>query len=438
MNSKHAFDDIIPPSKAPSQRRSIRDIPVREKKQNKIEELLEETAEIRAEHHTPPPAYTPPVRMRPINTRKKSSKLPLILLVVIVLIALGGAAMTFVFDGANVKVTIKSESIPVEVTATSTPDSSSATGTLPYKVIPVQKEASAEVTATGAPSKVEKKASGIITIVNKNTAPQQLIATTRFETSEGLVYRLDEPVTVPANGSIDAKVTADQPGDKYNVGLKDFTLPGFKGTPKFTTITARSKTTMTGGFSGMLPKVEEADLLQANKTLEKTLTEQAIAEAKRQLGKDQLIFANGGVRTTYTSSLEPGSAGKATVKGKVVAEALVYDISAIETLIANTKNGQRYRFDNLDSLAVSFNNRNPITSYIGGPVLLLKLTGTLTTGQSFDENALKGALSGKAKGQMPQILGMYPEITEGNATIRPFWSKSFPTDTNKIIIHITQ
>jgi len=62
--------------------------------------------------------------------------------------------------------------------------------------------------------------------------------------------------TVP--GSIEVTVYADEPLSKYNIGLTDFTVPGFKGAPQFETFYARSKTPMTGGFTGMEPVVEES------------------------------------------------------------------------------------------------------------------------------------------------------------------------------------
>jgi hypothetical protein len=435
MNPKNPFDDIIPPGSdtgSASSRRSIRDIPInREKKPNKIDELLEETVEMRAEHHIPPPVYVPPVSVKKEN---RPGKALWAIAAVILLIALSAVAMTL-FRSATVNIAIKTQSIPVEILVSSTNIASTTAGTLPYKILPIQKEGTKEVAATGPSTQIEKKASGTIIIYNKGTASQQLVATTRFETPEKLVYRIDKAVTVPANGSIEALVYADQAGAHYNIDLKDFTIPGFAGTPKFQTMYARSKTTMTGGFVGTMPQVSDADMKAANNELEETLTEQALAEILAQRPADYAFFKEGS-RVTYTSSVAPSGEDKALVTGKVSVEGLIFERSAVEKAIADSKNGQQYRYDNLESLTLSIENPTPVDSFLDNPVLSLRLSGTLTTGQSFDEEALRRALSGKSKTQLQEILRTYPEIVEAEATVRPMWSSTFPENAEKIIINI--
>ncbi|MBI5152986.1 MAG: hypothetical protein HZA36_00780, partial [Parcubacteria group bacterium] len=90
---------------------------------------------------------------------------------------------------------------------------------------------------------VTKKATGIITIYNAySTASQRLVATTRFRSPDGKIFRINAGVTIPGAkttggtiilSSIDVPVTADQPGAPYNIGATSFTIPGFEGSPKY-------------------------------------------------------------------------------------------------------------------------------------------------------------------------------------------------------------
>lgn len=435
----NSFDGIIPPEG--KSRRSIRDIPLREKK-NKIDELLKETAEFRAEHQHPRPAASAAV----IDRREEREKSYLWIWIIVGLLVLGGLAIFF-FRGAEVALSLKTETVAVDISAVSASEDADATSTLPYKVIPVQKEAVREVSATGAPTKVEKKASGTIIIYNNfSAAPQQLIATTRFESSGGLVYRIDKAVTVPGTkivngqsvpGSVEAVVYADVPGNLYNIGKADFVIPGFKGSAKYEGFYARSKTPLAGGFTGSMPQVSSDDLKAANADLESSLIAEALAELDAVKPAGHVIFKEG-IRITYSSDVSPGSDGKATVTGTVTAEALVFDQAKVEKLIAESRNGETYRFDNLASLALEVQNADKVTSYISSPVLSLRLSGTLTTGQSFDREALKRALADKSKSQLQELLRMYPEITKVKATIHPFWSRSFPDNPEKIEIIVTK
>ena len=69
---------------------------------------------------------------------------------------------------------------------------------------------------------VEVKASGKIMVYNNfSSEPQRLIIRTRFETKEGLIYRIPESIVVPGKtvkmgwetpGSKEIGVFADEPG----------------------------------------------------------------------------------------------------------------------------------------------------------------------------------------------------------------------------------
>lgn len=88
-----------------------------------------------------------------------------------------------------------------------------------------------------------KKATGKITIYNEySTETQRMILRTRFESPDGRIYRLAASVIVPGKrivnqqeipGQIDAMVIAEEEGPQYNIGPTTFTIPGFKGDPRY-------------------------------------------------------------------------------------------------------------------------------------------------------------------------------------------------------------
>src|SRR3989344_6529655 len=176
-----------------------------------------------------------------------------------VAVAVLGIGLSVFFSGATVFATPRQEAVTVNGTFTAVKESKP--GELQYETMTLSKETSLSVSATGE-KHVERKASGNIVIYNNyNSESQRLIKNTRFETPEGLIYRVDKSVTVPgrkseggvaAPGSMEITVYADQPGSSYNIGLTDFTIPGLKGDPRYEKFYARSKTPMTGGVSGVV------------------------------------------------------------------------------------------------------------------------------------------------------------------------------------------
>lgn len=89
------------------------------------------------------------------------------------------------------------------------------------------------------------RARGFITIFSNWNSAQKLIATTRFISTGGLIFRIDEDVSVPALGQITVSVTADAVGSKYKIGPSVFSIPGFAGTDRYTAIWGESYQSMT-------------------------------------------------------------------------------------------------------------------------------------------------------------------------------------------------
>jgi hypothetical protein len=100
------------------------------------------------------------------------------------------------------------------------------------------------------------KYGGYISIFNAySVAPQKLVTQTRFENKDGKIFRITNAVTVPGakmeNGtltpsSIKVKVISDAVGEEYNIGPAYFTIPGFKGSPKYAGFYAKSTESMVG------------------------------------------------------------------------------------------------------------------------------------------------------------------------------------------------
>ncbi len=93
-------------------------------------------------------------------------------------------------------------------------------------------------------------ASGMVTISSTLSTPQPLVATTRFLTASGVLFRLKKAVTVPANGSVQGEVVADQKGATGNIQPSIFTIPGLNEA-KQKLITAKNAVAFVGGVKSI-------------------------------------------------------------------------------------------------------------------------------------------------------------------------------------------
>lgn len=320
---------------------------------------------------------------------------------------------------------------------------------LPYSVVKLSREKGMEALASGE-QEASLKASGVIIVYNDaSTEPQKLIATTRFENRDGLVYRIAEDITVPGKkvvggtelpGSIEVTVYADTPGKEYNIGLTDFTLPGLAGTPRFTTVYARSKTAMSGGFVGKEFTVGTEEKAQVKTALETALKNDLISEVAGQVPDGFVLFPSLSSMTfedlpQTTSNNE----SKAIVNMRGNLAAVMFKRSDLSLYLALDKvklnAGESVDIIGLDSLAASFSGTST-ADLLSSDTITFSVAGAATAIWHTDEVALKTDLIGKRKKDIASVLNNYPSIVSATSTIRPFWKSSYPS--NGAYIYIKQ
>ena len=343
-----------------------------------------------------------------------------------------------VFHGASVLVSPKT--VAANVGGDYVAKKNAVKGELAFDNISLKQTGTEIIKATGEEI-VNKAASGTIVIYNNyNSASQRLIKNTRFETPEGLIYRINDSVTVPGKsgstpGSVEAIITADEVGEKYNAGLKDFTIPGFKGDPRYGSFYARSKTALAGGFSGKRKVVALIDRKKAEENIKSKLKTSLSEEVKKQVTTDQFFFDKGYV-VDFVSLPEEATAGSdVIIKMEGVISAAVFDKKVFSSYLAD-KVVKGYQGDTVvikDLQSVFF---TPKSDFRPGNNISISfsLSGTASFEWIYDETILKDALRNADRAGVVSILQKFPMIEKADISIRPFWRGSFPDSSDRIII----
>lgn len=237
-------------------------------------------------------------------------------------------------------------------------------------------------------------------------------------------------------GSIEVMVYADQPGAEYNSDPTDFTVPGLKGTPRYSTIYGRSKSSIAGGFSGMEKSVSKEDLAKATSELKSALGEELLAKARAEVPSDFILFP--ALSTVTFEDLPQGSSGnKAMVNMKGSLYGIMFKKSDFAKALANKKiavgEGDLLQIKSFDKLKVAFAGSPPADLLPLSEVDFV-VDGAATLLWQTDEVALKTDLLGRHKRDIPQILRNYPTVASASATIRPFWKKNIPANGEKFSI----
>lgn len=480
--AKISFQDVVPPNK-----RSIRNVSINSARRSrvqpesiqreepkiielnkvdkatapKIDPIIiehEQTSPKFSEginHYTPSPINTTPISsIKPQkdknfyfeeNGKRKPGKKTLVfVLMAIVLVGFAAFIMT-IMSSATVTIIPKRASVETNLELKSTKDGSVGTK---HELIKLTKSSSASVPAKGE-EMVEKKASGKIMVYNNfSEEPQRLISRTRFETPEGLIYRIPESIVIPGKrvvdgkdlpGSLEVEVFADEAGEKYNIGKADFTIPGFKtDKTRYTNFYAKSVTEMAGGFIGKMRTVVESDKTTALTKLESEIKTNIEKEIHSQV-PDGLVLLNGGIFYTKKELPQKDEGSSVSLTLELTAHALLLPLETLSNEITNNTVGSDSNWEGIESkvsdfspLSISTNTENPVNA----GVVDIKISGSAPIESVIDTNVIIGRLVGTKQKDMSTILGNFPGIVEAKAAIRPIWKKTFPENSAKIYINI--
>ena len=367
-----------------------------------------------------------------------------IILGIIFVLGVAYIALSY-FSEAAIAIAPRQEFMEVDDTFGATADSS---GEIAIESVSIEETLELEAPIATARSGTEK-AQGQVVIYNEySTEPQTLIASTRLETPGGKIYRIPNAITVPGAklvggkltaSSIETTVFADKAGPEYNLGLSDFTIPGFKGTSKYTKFYARSKTEIMGGFTGSSKVVTKEDVDGLVKKAEDSLRAGLKEKIERDLPKD-IFLPNDAVElkvTVETVTPPVNSAGdNVKVKVKGVANALALKRSDVSKSLARRHlvlaANENSVVHNLESL-----NFEVIVKDFEKKTLTLKITGRANFVWQFDEDALKRALTGARRSTRNAVFKDFSGIERAEINFRPAWWRIFPRSSDRIIIEQT-
>lgn len=366
----------------------------------------------------------------------------------IVLIALGAWVASAFFDHANITINFKQTPWSYSDNFTA---SKNAVGIDPTtNIIPAQVFTSTKNVTESFPGssvqQVAQKAQGTITIYNDySTASQELVATTRFLTPAGQIFRITQTVTVPGEtkaadgtvtpGSISVPIVASDAGPAYNIGpVAKLTIPGFDNDPGreagfYGTITAST----TGGFIGQRATPTAADIANA----EASTT--AILETDLQSGfagtyPNNFEIPDGAATTTITTltvNTSTDANGDFTVFGAATLQAIGFDQSALENYLLSlaqaTEASSTFKTINLTYTGVVPNFKTGQVSFA------LSAQGSLEP--SFSTAEFVTGIEGQSVASARSIIANLPQLSDGEISMWPSWLLTIPSDPNKI--HVT-
>lgn len=289
---------------------------------------------------------------------------------------------------------------------------------------------------------IERKAVGTIIVYNAfNSESQPLVATTRFQTPDGKIFRIVSDVTVPGAriesgqivpSNIEVDIIADEPGDEYNVGpVARLTIPGFSGTERFNGFYGEIAGATSGGFIGNSVVATVEDRESALREARESIKNGANTLLSSKIPEGFVTLQDAGGFEIVRERVDDRADGNGMFS--VFIEAQVFQLAFkeddVEKLLAQMAVADFSDEYEVASDKVEFNRIIPNFD-----------DGTLTLDLSYDSvlrkkiavQSFKENVAGQNQSVLHGMVSSLPGLSRADISLWPFWVSKVPKDSQRI------
>lgn len=313
--------------------------------------------------------------------------------------------------------------------------------------------------------------SGYVTMLNERETSWPLVAFTRLQTEDGLIFRTQQAVTVPANsgdtpGSVEVYVVADEQdvygrviGERGNMGPTSFVLPGLRESSQ-KELYARSSGSMTGGTTQVTLKVSQEDLNASESLINAELEVAAQPELEAEVARrNELNQTNLRLLTGY-QSIELGEPvvnvpthlvdaiqDEFDVTGRMSTSGVAFShdefVAILQEELVNRKspNKELLKID-VDSISYEIFEKDETPGQ-------MKVTATIkgieayaidpeTEGGAKLVKKIKEHIAGKPIKEAEDYVQNLSEINKVNISAWPVWAPTIPTVLENITVKVDE
>ncbi len=389
--------------------------------------------------------------LKPVISRKNQKISPFFYLFLISLIAAGVILAINFLPKADIIIVPVSEKVDFDgkFTVERGAEINLNKNILPGTIISKEKTIEKTFSTTNEEEKSEK-ATGVITIYNKDTSSHKFVIGTRFESSDGKIFRSQSAVSISAGSeenpaTAEVNVVADKAGEEYNVPPSDFTIPGLKGTAIYDKISAKSSKAMSGGFVGTTKVISKKDIEAAKQEI-LGLKTKTIEELKKELLdkfskefsflKDVILTEEGEI-TFDKKEGEIADSFRGSIKIK--AKLLTFkkeDLQKIISKIIKSKIKEGVEFKEiLETQKIEY---SLLTKDKNVKKLEISFEGEEGVAQKIDESKIKKEIIGKNADQFKKYITEENKgkIKDAKLSLWPFYVERIPIKENRIFVEV--
>lgn len=280
---------------------------------------------------------------------------------------------------------------------------------------------------------------GTATIVNNYNKSQSLVATTRLLSADGKLYRIKDTVTVPADGSIEVEIYADEQKPENAVQPTKFTIPGLWAGLQDKIYAENKQATVYQEKATKI--VDQDDIDKAVEELKLTLSKQA----ENQLSPDEKNKFNQFLYKLDDNSITfetDGKAGEEKEKINVTVKGIVSIVAFSDDKIKQLAKDKLGAYLGDNKTLVNF-NENKLTYGLSSVDVKQNIASINVAfeGDVITKNEAvidKSKLVGLSKAQLESYLGSLPEVEKYEIRFSPSFISKAPITDKRIKVEVAR
>lgn len=273
---------------------------------------------------------------------------------------------------------------------------------------------------------------GTVEITNTSSKNQPLVKTTRLLTADGVLFRINENVVVPAGGKVQATVYQDNPTQPAIVKTGDkLTVPGLNATSQ--TLIFATATADFNGTATVQKFITKEDLDKATtdllNRLQSSVTANASADSliilKPEIVTKEFSHLADEIFDNFTATLKVQMQGAITPRTPVenfTRRVIESQLSDDKEIISFDKDKTTYTIDFIET----DNHKAQIQAHVVAIVIIRK------DSQILDRSKMVGL----GKEELISYLENFKEIKSADVKFFPFWVSKVPRFPDHIIIEV--
>ncbi len=342
------------------------------------------------------------------------------------------------------KIIIKERHIPfnIESVVIDIPHEKESTeGRLSFQTMTVNSEINREIFGSELVD-IKGKAKGEVVFLNEYSKTSVTLKSgTKIIGSNGKTYLTQETANIPgytvdskskktAGASNTVSIIASETGPSSNSTGISFSISGYTGAKK-TQLYARSIGSISGGESGMMHTVSDAERPALIESLKTQLSERLKRETRAQIPNNLITYPDLQFISIDSNSLKLEGEGvkfTAKIKGTMISYLIPKSLfeSAIAKEVLSDKSYTNISIPNLTSLSVVPESAIPANSQTPPGSISLKISGQGFVIPKASPERIKQSLMGLNRKSFDSVISNFSEIETAKFKMLPFWAPFFP------------